>query len=67
MGVNFRDLATIKWFAVLDDTVGGWAIANVNKPVSAHDPSKGEFSIGDFLDEPLARYIVAMHNYRLGV
>lgn len=67
MSRDFRDLVTVKWYAVRDDVTGGWAISTVDKPLSEHDPSKGDAVVGDFLDEPLARYIVAMHSYRLGV
>lgn len=54
-----KQLRRERWFAVLDDTVGGWAVANVNKPVSEHDHRKREVSVGDFLSDNYAHHIAA--------
>lgn len=58
----------VPWFAVIDDTIGGWSISLVDKPVSKLNPVRNprEITIGDFLTEELARYIVELHNRAQG-
>jgi len=54
-----------RWYVLVDDLVGGHAIANVDKKrVSELDWSKGERTYVDLiLTEELAHYIVGLHNY----
>lgn len=54
-----KALERAAWFAVPDDTTGGWAVANVNKPVSEHDSARREMTFGKFLSEPCARHVAA--------
>lgn len=57
-----RAALDVVWYAVPDDTVGGWAVANADRPVSAHSRATGVFAVGDFLSEPLARHVADLHN-----
>jgi hypothetical protein len=55
-----------RWYPVADDTIGGWAIANIDLPVSQLDTRGGKhFTVGDFLSEDIARHICELHNVRL--
>jgi hypothetical protein len=65
-GAQIEDvLLRSEWFAVPDDTVGGWAVANAPVPVSAHSRDVGVTTIGDFLTERVARHVVYLHNRAL--
>jgi hypothetical protein len=60
------DLRRVRWFVLVDDVAGGWTVANVDKGrVSALDYRQGDSTVGEFLSEELALYIVKMHNLRL--
>jgi hypothetical protein len=62
-GAQVEDvLLRSEWYAVPDDTVGGWAVANAPIPVSAHSRDVGVTAIGDFLSERAARHVVDVHN-----
>jgi hypothetical protein len=63
--VTAADLLAVPWYVVVDDCIGGVAVANVDKPTSQHDHSAGEGEIASFLHEEAARYIVALHNASL--
>jgi hypothetical protein len=55
-----------KWFVVVNDLVGGWSIANVDKPLSEMNfHSGGEREVGDFWSKEIAEHIVKMHNIYL--
>ena len=57
------ELIEQRWYAVPDDTSGCWAAANVDKPVSQHDPrGRGEVCVGNLLGEVTARGIANLHN-----
>jgi hypothetical protein len=57
-----------RWYVLVDDLVGGYAIANVDKKrVSALDWRQSEITIGEFFSEELATYVVKMHNLRLDI
>lgn len=57
---------TVLWYPVVDDEVGGWAIATADKPVSQIDPvHSSEYVIGDFLSEEIARHICTLHEQAL--
>jgi hypothetical protein len=59
-------LQKVPWFVVQDDVIGGWAISNVDKPVSEIDTRDGsEFVITDFISKALADYIVGLHNWNI--
>lgn len=61
MYVNDRqhvtDTVNIRWYAHVDDLIGGWCIMPVDEP-----PSQGWWQIADFIDEAAARHIVELHN-----
>lgn len=57
-----RRLLTTRWYAVPDDTVGGWAVASVDRPVSLHDHRRGDVALGDALSERVARHVAETHN-----
>lgn len=54
-----------RWYVLIDDLVGGYAIANVDKKrVSALNWHQGERTFVDLIiSEELAHYIVGLHNY----
>lgn len=56
------DLLEFKWFAVVNDLIGGWSVSNVDKPSSDTDSTNGEYEIGCFLSEGIARHVAASHN-----
>ena len=67
---NFRknpitelELKECRWYAVVNDLIGGYAIATTNKPISEIDPYSGEFELGDFLTKEMAQHIADLHNY----
>lgn len=62
-GNNFLEQ---KWYVVLDDLVGGWAVANVDKPLSAHNYEKGERHWIECFTKELAEYLVEFHNKNTG-
>jgi hypothetical protein len=49
------------WYAVVNDLIGGWMVANVDKPAHAMDtrPGGGDFGIADFCNEADAEFIAA--------
>ena len=51
-------------YAVINDLVGGWMVATVDKPAHAIDTRKGssEYVIADFLSEAEARFLAALRN-----
>lgn len=57
------DLRQQRWYVLVDDEVGGYSIANVDKKrVSALDWRQGDSVVADFVSEEIALYIVKMHN-----
>lgn len=54
-----------KWFPVVDDLIGGWAISTVDKPESERTVTNGEDGVANFITEELARYVCGMHNRTL--
>lgn len=49
------------WYPKPNDLIGGWCVMNVDKPPSEVD-NKTEFDVADFIPEPAARHIAALHN-----
>jgi hypothetical protein len=56
---------SVKWFPVVDDTIGGAAVSTVDKPISAHDYRKGDFVVAHFISFAYADYLAGLHNRRL--
>lgn len=50
------------WYPVIDDTIGGWSISNVNQTVADLNPYEGRFELGSFLTEYEAKHIADIHN-----
>lgn len=50
-------ILALKWYAVVNDTIGGWCIKLENTPSSA-----GGIEIADFMSKEVAEYIVELHN-----
>lgn len=62
MTLNLDDILMAVWYPVVDDCIGGYAVSNVDKPVSGHDHDAGEGAIADFVDERVAKHIAELHN-----
>jgi hypothetical protein len=60
--VPFAALAAQRWYAVPDLDVGGYAVANVDKPTADIDQRAGDRRVAWGLWEETARYVVALHN-----
>jgi hypothetical protein len=52
----------VRWYPVVNDLVGGWAVSHVDKPLSEQDWRKGDGDIADFCSELVARHIADLHN-----
>lgn len=52
-----------KWFVVKDDEVGGYAIANADKPTSHLDRFEHERTLAHFVWKEHAEYMVNLHNW----
>lgn len=51
-----------RWYVVVNDLIGGYAISNVDKPTSEHDPWT-EYSIADMcMYKEELEHIVVLHN-----
>ena len=57
-----EEIIYCRWYAVIDDTIGGWAISNVPEPVSELNPYTGKFELGSFMTADEAKHIVFVHN-----
>lgn len=57
-----RALVANRWYAVPDDLIGGYAVANVPLPASAHRPAEGHVTAGDFLSQAVAEHVADLHN-----
>lgn len=51
-----------RWYAVVNDLVGGWAVSTIDKPLSQLDPTASEGELADFCSEEIARHIAELHN-----
>ncbi len=57
------DPLTVPWYPVVNDLVGGWAIATADLPLSEIDTRTREVLIvGEFASESLARNVAQLHN-----
>lgn len=63
--IPFAELATQRWFAQVNDLIGGAIVANVDKPASAIFPEPGERVLCDMIEPEVARYVVALHSAHL--
>lgn len=59
------DYLNTKWYVVVDDLVGGWAITNVDRPMSDRSycrPYTGRAIADGFWDRDHAQHVVDLHN-----
>lgn len=61
------DVLTERWYAVVNDLVGGWCVATVDMPLSEFGSSSTATFVGDFLTEGIARHVADLHNASLEV
>ena len=50
------------WYAVLNDLIGGYSVATVDKPDSLHNVYEGDFEVGTFMTREAAQHIADLHN-----
>lgn len=60
--ITTEELMQGYWYAVVDDTIGGFAISNVDEPVSQINPYEGKFELANFMDKGTAEHIAYLHN-----
>jgi hypothetical protein len=56
------EILNCHWYAVIDNTIGGWSISNVDQSVADLNPYEGRFELGSFLTESEAKHIAKLHN-----
>lgn len=58
------DYLNVPWYVVVDDVVGGWAVATVDEPVSAFlgIRREGRAVADGFWDKDHADHVVELHN-----
>lgn len=58
----------MKWYPIINDVVGGYAVSNLDEPVSEHDlrkegnPEKRGYVIADFMTEDDAKVVAHLLN-----
>lgn len=57
-----EELLNVQWYPVVNDLIGGWAVASVDEPCSKLDYENGEHEIADFAVEQIAKHIANLHN-----
>ncbi len=60
--ITFEELTHCRWYAIANDTIGGWDIATVNIPDSRRNAQLGQYEIGCFLTREVAEHITEVHN-----
>lgn len=60
--ISEEEIMHCYWHAVKDTTIGGWAVATIDKPTHQINPYDGEFELGTFLSESGAKHIADVHN-----
>lgn len=60
MIITWEDIITKKWYAVVNDVIGGYCIKLEDVPASA-----GGIEVADFMDQKIAEHIVELHNKAL--
>lgn len=57
------DYLNVPWYVVVDDVVGGWAVATVDEPVSAFlGYGEGRAVADGFWDKDHAEHVTRLHN-----
>jgi len=57
-----NDFLKQKWYVVEDDIISGYAVANVDKPLSELRYKNGEYHYIECRTKEVAEYIVEFHN-----
>jgi hypothetical protein len=60
--VTENEIINCYWYPVLDNTIGGWSVSNVDESVTGLNPYEAKFELGSFLTETQARHITDIHN-----
>ncbi len=61
------DPLTVPWYPVVNDLVGGWALATADLPLSEIDTRGREVVVvAELADEAIARYVARLHNTTIG-
>ncbi len=60
------DLLNQRWYANIENLVGGWCVTNVDKAASEIDYRIGDVLLADCVNEDIAQHIVELHNATLG-
>jgi hypothetical protein len=60
--ITDEEVIYCRWYPVVDDTIGGWAISNVDETVAYLNPYEGKFEFGSFMTEAEAKHICFVHN-----
>jgi hypothetical protein len=58
----FEEFTYCRWYAVVDNLIGGYAISNVNKFTADLNHLKGEYEIASFIDMATAEHLAMLHN-----
>lgn len=58
------DFMRMRWYPVVDDTIGGYAVSPWDLPVSGLDTrrSGGQFTVAHFAVQAVAEHIADLHN-----
>lgn len=58
------DFLRQRWYVVVNDLIGGWAISNVDKPAHAlrFPPHGQDYMIADMLTRESAEHVRDLHN-----
>ena len=56
------ELLAVPWYAVVDNLIGGWAVATADKTCADLDWQAGEVQVANFIGEQTARHIAELHN-----
>ncbi len=60
--ITIEELMHCRWYAIANDTIGGWDIATANVPDSRRNPYAGEYEVGCFLTQQVAEFLAKLHN-----
>ena len=65
MSEHTETMLDSEWFVVVDDLIGGWAVATVDKPLSEIDfRDPGVYVVAEMISKDVADYIVYLHEQR---
>lgn len=58
-----RALMEATWYSVIDDTIGGYAVSTVDRPISGHGIR--DIFVGDFMTKMISEHVAELHNHYL--